>query len=427
MLSRRRLAKFAVAVAAAALAASAIYFYEAPRDAGVIADKIVVVLSEAPADSSLLRGITLAVEHTNAEGGLLGAPLRIEVLDDTKFPQNKLPAEPIDNVIRMAASIAADKSVLAVIGHGSSDTAIPAAIVYDRNKVDFISTAATNPTLTSLNLKQVISLQPSDTDVAHVLSHFAISRKLNRIVILDDNSRYAVSLVTRFRGLFQMNGGKILFHNTTLSDSSTYDDVITQLLDNPAFGAGDIDALFLASQSASHYLAFIRRSRELGLRMPILGPADLFEEDVVGSLTPAERSGLLGFSLFNPGDSTRQISSFLKAFNERFSTTPDYYAAIGYDAVNLVRHAVEQTGSREGARIANELRVMRFKQNYAGVTGEIEFDASGLITNTYTYVVGYDNDRLLPMAAYRKPFSWLSPAPGDNDDLLQALSKRNTQ
>lgn len=427
MLSRSRLAKFAVAVAAAALAASAIYFYEAPPDADVIADKIVVVLSEAPAYSSLLRGIALAVEHTNAAGGLLGAPLWIEVLDDTKFPQNKLPVGPIDNVIQMAASIAADKSVLAVIGHGSSDTAIPAAIVYDRNKVDFISTAATNPTLTSLKLKHVISLQPSDIDVAHVLSHFAVSRKLNRIVILDDSSRDAVSLVTRFRGLFQMNGGKILFHRTTLFDSSTYDDVITQLLANPAFGAGEIDALFLASQSARHYVAFIKRSRELGLRMPILGPADLFKEDVVGSLTPAERSGLFGFSLYDPGDSTRQMSTFLKAFRERFSTTPDYYSAIGYDAVNLVKHALEQTGSREGARIAKELRVMRFKQNYTGVTGEIAFDASGLITNIDTYVVGYDNDQLLPIATYRKPFRWLSPAPGDNDDLLQAPSKRNAQ
>lgn len=427
MPSRRRLVQSAAVVAGAAITAGVGYVYSTnPRPYG-IADKIVVVLGEDPADSRFLEGVILAVEQANAEGGVLGAPLRIEVQRDTVFPPYKLPAESIDSVMRKATSVIGDKSVLAIIGHGSSDTAIPAAFVYDRNNTVFISTHATNPTLNSLGLKHVLSLQPSDTDVAHVLSHFALSRKLNNIVILDDETRYAISLVSRFQGVFEMNGGKVLLQNTTLGDPASYDETIAQLLDNPAFSAAKIDALFLAAQSSNLYLTFIKRSRDLGLKMPILGPADLIEKEIVDALTPAERAGIHAFSLYNPGDTTRQNSTLIKAYRDKFSTTPNHYSAIGYDAVNLLKFAMEQSGSRDGTRIANELRVMRFKQPYSGATGDIEFDLSGLITNTYTYVVGYDNDRLLPMAAYRKPFSWLSSAPRDNDDLLQALSRRNTK
>jgi branched-chain amino acid transport system substrate-binding protein len=427
MPSRRRLVQSAAVAAGAALAATAGYVYRAKSNPDVIADKIVVVLGEDPAESRFLQGIILAVEQANAAGGVLGAPLRIEVHPDTEFPRFQLPAEPIDDVMQKAASVIQDKSVLAVIGHGSSDSAIPAAIVYDRNKIVFISTYATNPTLTSLGLKHIVSMQPSDTDVAHALSHFALSRKFNNIVVLDDDTRYAISLVSRFQGVYEMNGGKILLQNTTLGDPGSYDDVIAQLLDNPVFNATKIDALFLAGQSSSHYLAFIKRSRDLGLRMPILGPSDLIEKEVVEALTPAERAGLYAFSLYNPGDTTIQNSRPIQTYKAKFSNSPNDYSAIGYDAVNLLKHAIKLCGSRDGTSIANELRVMRFTQPYSGATGDIEFDLSGLITNTYTYVVGYDNDRLLPMAAYRKPFSWLSSAPRDNDDLLQALSRRNTQ
>jgi len=92
----------------------------------------------APYGISGLRGVELAVQHINAQGGVLGRRLESIVEDDLCKPKD--------------AAIIATKLVVenvhAVIGHICSGATLAALEIYNEARVVVISPSATNPALT---------------------------------------------------------------------------------------------------------------------------------------------------------------------------------------------------------------------------------------------------------------------------------------
>ena len=385
-------------------------------------DKIVAVYDPRTGEAGFLSGVGLAVERINALGGVRGVPLRLQTEAETIFGNGTPQADIVNNLLRRATTLGQDPSVLAVIGHSTSEAAIGAASVYEHFGKLFISTHATNPTVTNLRFQNVLALQPNDSDIAHVITRHALRNGIRNIVIVDDNSRLATSIVTRFTGLFAMQGGNVLLRSRELHMDQNFDKTISYLLDNRSFQTEDIDAILLVSKDKANYPEFIKRAHRLGLRKPFIGTSEIISTYVLDSLTSDERKGLMAFSLFDGSDQWDETKEFNTAFAARFQKTPDSFAAVGFDAVNLVRYAIDQTGSREALRLANWLRVMRFAKTYIGATGRIEFDGTGLITGTDTFVLEHDGIRLQTVATYTKPFPWLTSKTGPSDDMLRGLN-----
>ena len=110
---------------------------------------------------------------------------------------------------------------------------------------------------------------------------------------------------------------------------------------------------------------------------------------------------------------------------------PDLSAALGYDAVMLLKEVTERTGTLDAGRIADALKVARYGVPFEGVTGKIMFNTNGLITDTDVFVVRHDGTRFQTVASYRKPLEWPSDVVergGDDSALMPdpAANKEHT-
>jgi branched-chain amino acid transport system substrate-binding protein len=78
--------------------------------------------------------------------------------------------------------------------------------------------------------------------------------------------------------------------------------------------------------------------------------------------------------MFYPGATTTpEAKKFVTAFEKKYDEAPSSWAALAYDAVYAVKHAVEQSGGSSREDIKSGLE----KVNFKGVTGDIQFNSDG--------------------------------------------------
>ncbi|MBW4678108.1 MAG: ABC transporter substrate-binding protein [Desmonostoc geniculatum HA4340-LM1] len=154
----------------------------------------VVVPAENGRDRSLeiLRGIAQSQEQFNANGGQYGRSLEILIANDGDNPTQ---AEEI------AQELVNDKSVLGVIGHGSSNTTKAALNIYEQAGIPFISPTSASNTLEGKNFFRTT---PSDAASGKKLAEYAIDSGLNKVVIFyNTKDVYSNTLRQEFRTYFK--------------------------------------------------------------------------------------------------------------------------------------------------------------------------------------------------------------------------------
>lgn len=371
------------------------------------ADAVRIVLVEPTSHADqFLEGARLAAIDVNRNGGIAGRPLMLIHAIEDAYDETADLQRVVADSMHLADAISDQKNLLGVVGHVSSTTAIPASGLYDGNDVLFLASHATASSLTRHGFKTVFGLQPSNADIAAVMANHALRQGYRRFVLLADDTSYASEMVSFFRNGAALNGGEILFDGSLTSYRRSVERLILFLLDNELFKPADIDAIFLASSSVKDTAAFIKRARELGLTMPILGPEYLYSNLMIESVGDADMAGVVGASIYD-GDSTRAAAvAFRQAFRKEYGIAPDQMGAIGYDAVHLLAQAAARAGGIEAGAVSDTLRIMRYDDPFEGVTGRLVFDASGLVTDTDVFVVRHDGSQFKTVASYTKPLDW---------------------
>lgn len=381
--------------------------------------EIAVVTPPDQDTAEFLFGVRIAVNQINADGGLLGHPVAVRKFwEDTYTDKDDL-EKVARQTLRLAADIAKIPSVLAVIGHGSSATAVPASAVYDRSGKLFMATHATATSLTNHRLEHVFAIQPSNADNAAILAEYARRIGLRRFVIVSDSSSYGVETTDRFRSLLAQNGGTTLFRVRLGAAGKSINDHLLFMLDNELFKPADIDAFFITSASIDDTAAFIARARQLGLKVPILGAEYLVTNELEQQAGAEAMRGVIAVSLFGDNDITPEREKLAVPFRKALGYEPGLMAGIGFDAVKVLAYAVQRTGNLDTDDIADTLRIIRFERPFIGATGAVSFDSNGLITDTDTYVVRHDGTAFRTVATFHKPLN-LSPA----DDVASPKGER---
>ncbi len=88
---------------------------------------------------------------------------------------------------------------------------------------------------------------------------------------------------------------------------------------------------------------------------------------------------LTPFSADNPAEN---VQSFVAKYKEAYGATPDQFAADAYDAVYVIKAAVEKAGSTSGDALAAAMTSLTVE----GVTGTMTWQATGEVTKTPTAV-----------------------------------------
>jgi len=301
------------------------------------------------------RGIDLAVDEINRGGGINGAPLRIVARDDEANGSR---------AAAIAQEFVANPHVLAVIGHVNSGAMLAASRIYD-GQLTAVATTASSPDLSGVSAWtfRVIS---SDSLNGVILARFASriggnSAELKQAAVLYENDSYGRGLADAFRRAFR---GTIVSFDPISEDVEAEPFVSFLKMRRPGI-------VFVAGREKSA-LRLLREARLQGVEAVFIG-GDGWQ----GIVSDAEASnGAYVGTSFNAEDGDPNVQRFVRAFEQRFRTKPDAFAALAYDATRLVADAIAKNGSsRRGIR--DYLKSLSSANAFEGVTGPVYFNKSG--------------------------------------------------
>src|SRR5690606_18225044 len=124
-----------------------------------------------------------AAEDVNRGGGILGRTVVLEAVREEDFTDTMELESVVSRSLQTAAKIGSDDSVVAVVGHGASSTAIPASALYDLKHKPFLATHATATSLTNHGFDYVFALQPSNYANTSMMAHYALQQGLRRFIV----------------------------------------------------------------------------------------------------------------------------------------------------------------------------------------------------------------------------------------------------
>jgi branched-chain amino acid transport system substrate-binding protein len=87
--------------------------------------------------------------------------------------------------------------------------------------------------------------------------------------------------------------------------------------------------------------------------------------------------------VFFAEDPDPAVQGYVQEFQKRFEATPNFHAALAYDAILLLADAIERAGTTESDPLREELAKTK---DFPGLTGEITFTPAGDAVKKYKKV-----------------------------------------
>ena len=303
------------------------------------------------------KGIDLAISEINAAGGVNGKKLEFICEDDEGVPAKSVNAY---------KKLTAQNGVRFIIGSLTSGATIAITKLAQANKVVQIAPAATNPEVTSAG-NYIFRACYTDPFQGKVCGKFAAENlgAKNVAILYDISNDYSVGLTDNFISEYTKRGGKIVATESYNTGDKDFNAQLTKLK------AAQPDAVYLPDYYATVAL-IAKQLRAQGINVPIVG-ADGWD-GLVGLYEGEGGDEVLNgyYSNHYASDSTDPaVAKYVKAFTEKYNEAPNSFAALGYDAVYMLRDAFAAAGCEDPAKVRDALEATN--GNY--VTGHVTFDA----------------------------------------------------
>src|SRR5699024_10529438 len=158
--------------------------------------------------------------------------------------------------------------------------------------------------------------------------------------------------------------GTIVTQESYTSGDTDFSAVLTSLL------VQEYDVLYVPGYYTEGGL-IIQQARQMGITQPILA-GDGFASPTLIELAGAENVNDVYFTNHFSSESEEPVVvEFMAAYEEKFGSEPDAFAALGYDAAKLLIDAVERAGSTDPEAVKDAIAATT---EFAGVTGTFAID-----------------------------------------------------
>jgi ABC-type oligopeptide transport system substrate-binding subunit/ABC-type branched-subunit amino acid transport system substrate-binding protein len=322
---------------------------------------VIGIVDSSTAPSLFQKGVNLAVNEINQRGGVLNRKIQTIVADDKGD---------MDEGRRIAKQFAKNPDLIAVIGHVYDKVAIPVSIIYEEHGILLLSPGASDPSLTLFGKDFTFRNIPNGVEVGRQIAQFVHEKGFKRVVVFYLREDTYQRLTNNFKEQAGSLGITIPVTRSFFEKQIDFRSVLADLKKNETF-----DAIFIAGRvPVAGYL--IKQARGMGLEMPIIG-TDGLDSPQLWTVAGRAAEETIVMTVFDPAQPTRATREFVKQFKATYGIEPDTWAAQGYDAVQVLAYAMEQSGSTVPIVLSNTLR---FLERWAGVTGAYAFTPKGDIT-----------------------------------------------
>ncbi len=310
------------------------------------------------------QGIELAVSEINKKGGI-----------DVNGQKKKIKLIVRDNktAIATSASVAAQLTnkdkVAAIVGPATTNAGTAEIPNITKAKVPSVSPSATDPNYT---LQKNGKVQPfvfracyqNNFQGSSAAKFVMRNIKAKRVAVYTDNSSdYGNGLAKAFKKAYK---GKIVDSQTFSEGDKDFNAVLT------SFKAKKVDAIYVPGYYTEVGL-IIKQARQIGIKVPIIG-SDGMADPKLAQIAGAKNASRIYYTTpFSTQVAAKDptASKFMQNFKKRYHEEAPTFSALAYDAVYMIKEAIENEKSDDSAKIAKGLSNI---QNFTGVTGKINVD-----------------------------------------------------
>lgn len=303
------------------------------------------------------KGIDLAVKEINSNGGINGNLIKI-IYEDSK-------ADPKTGVTAIQKLISHD-NIQVVIDNSISSVALAMVPIAERNKIVLLSTGSTNPKLSGIS-PYFFRIWNSDAFEGKLCAEYAYNKLgYTKYSILYVNNDYGVSLEKVFKNEIEQLGGEIIVSKSFQQNSI---DFKTQLL---KIKMAKTQAIYLVGYS-KEISRVLLQIKELEITEQIIGTVTVEDQQIIEIAKDAAEGVIYPFPE-EPDPKKPIAAEFKKSYKEEYHEKPAITCDVGYDAVFLIKKAIEARNKYSGTAIKEGLKSI---QDYCGASGIITFDKNG--------------------------------------------------
>lgn len=319
------------------------------------------------------NGSKLAIEEINANGGILGKQIEYNLLDgkgDTTEAVN-------------AYNKLVDWGMVALIGDITSKPSVAIAELAAQDGVPMIT-----PTGTQLNITEagsnIFRVCFTDPYQGEVMAKFA-KENLNAntvAVMVNNSSDYSDGVANSFAKEAERLGLQVVAREGYSDGDKDFRAQLTKIVSlNP-------DVLFVPDYYEQDSLIAIQ-AREVGITSTILGPDGW--DGVVKTVDKSSYSAIEGVYFANHysvKDEAEKVQNFINNYKAKFNDEPSAFSALAYDAVYIVKEAIEKAGTTDKEALAKAIK----EADFNGVTGHLTFDDKNNPVKGVTIIKIVDGD-----------------------------------
>ena len=360
--ARRRMAAGALALALPVLAAfpAAVSAQETIKEAKIGA---VYAFSGPFAiySPTIKNGIDMAVAELNARGDV-----KLDVvLEDDRSTK--------DDAINVYQKFIQRDNALLVMGPLTGGQVFAAAPLAQRAKMPVMLTSVATPGVTKVGDYVFRTSVESATIIPNTVKVAKDLYKVSKVAqVYTNDDQFSVGEFKAYQEALKANGIQVATVETVRTGDVDFSPQLTKI---KSLG---VDALVISSQG-QEAVGLMTQARKLGLdKVHFLG-GNAFNSSGVVKEAGQAMEGALSATPWSLGMTHPKNVEFVKRYRERFKSDPDWLAAQTYDAIYIIRQAIDNAKIAKSDNVATARTKLRDAlagiKSYDGVLGKIEFTA----------------------------------------------------
>ena len=311
---------------------------------------------------NIKAGVNLKLKEINDAGGINGQKVELVWGDDLCQPKD---------AGTVGSKFAADKSIVAVIGHLCSSATLAAMPIYVRAGLPAISPTSTNPTIGDVGKGWFFRNCYTDDFQGKYLASYVVPKLLgkNKVAIFYENNDYAIGLKDSFMAGAKSSGVNVTGAEAYMTGTTDFTPQLTKLLrDKP-------ETIFLCGYHPEGAL-IAGQGRKLGFDGPLFGADGIDNEDYIkiGGKAADNTYCTVPFLAASAGPAGKD---FAKRFKKAYGRDVDWMSANAYDCLGILAQVITEAGA-DRKKIRDGLAAINSEANgYKGITGVTYFDEKG--------------------------------------------------
>jgi branched-chain amino acid transport system substrate-binding protein len=318
----------------------------------------------ADVSKSGYQGYELWAAQVNADGGLLGRKVKLDMLDDG-FDPNQTAAD--------YTRLISQDHVNLLLGTFSSLLNAPASAIAARQGMLYVEPSGGAATLFTRGFSDLFFAQPGTTTslpdqfVAWIASLPASQRPATAAYVTQDDPS-ASPAVAVFRTRLQALGVKTVYYQVYDPSTTNFDSIATAI-------AHDRPQMIIQGAVADDGAQFVRSLQKIDYNPQILfqtnAPTDEAYPSAIGGAASA--NGVFTAQSWSSTATYPGNQGFVQAYTKMFGAPPTEDAANSYTAGQVLQAAVKAVGSLDQQALANWLH----NHTVSTIVGPLKWDKAG--------------------------------------------------